>query len=74
MKDSTYLSESIVVQNLKGIHMTTPAKITVTINDVHLTAEQAAKALNIKPEQVIKTDCRGEEYWDAVTYVEYVPE
>ncbi len=53
--------------------MTTPAKITVTINDVHFTAEQAAKALNIKPEQVIKTDCRGEEYWDAVTYVEYVP-
>ena len=39
-----------------------------------MAAEQAAKALNIKPEQVIKTDCRGEEYWDAVTYVEYVPE
>ena len=54
--------------------MTTQNKITVAINDVHLTAEQAAKALNIKPEQVIKTDCRGEEYWDAVTYVEYVPE
>ena len=53
--------------------MTTQNKITVAINDVHITAEQAAKALNIKTEQVIKTDCRGEEYCDAVTYVEYVP-